>query len=727
MKCKQGKLYKLLQGILLLSVILLSGCGKTSEKPQEMLTEMSLQVCIDSTGKTYYAEYKDSQITPDYLPGALSFYIGDEYLYFKDNTDIMQQGIGRMTWQKDDIPQILPLDLAGSRIDAFAVYTENEETEVFIVGEDVAGSYVASYSLEGKEIWKSSFDEQISEFMRTAPIFQMVVGEEGIYAISAERIFLFDRNGVYQGDVECLGKSFVDICCCGNEGVYVTYYGTEGTQIFLSQVQFQTQKLTNDRIIMGNGMLYPGKEKTFLICDGTTVYSCEPSTERIVKLFSMSDYNITNSDLQTMCESDSGEIVAISWELLNRNSSVDIQILKEGQAGSQTEDGKRVVKLLCYDMLKDLLTEDVVEFNKQSKEYRVELIGMSAGGNTLDEMYSGVNTYLAAQESADILYMLDYCNLLRYQSKGYLEDLTPYLKKTQIYAPENLLEEPLECFTINEKIYGISHAFNIDTLVGKASQLGSEPGWTVEEFLGWLEENSKEKAVYGLSKVNVLECCLKGNMDAYVDWEQGKVTFDEASFRNMLLRISRLNTGSGDYYDLYYGEDATQVVLELSQQAGFNDNDERRYHEEAVYIGYPSETGEPRHYFYMNTYSILSRGECKDGAFAFLEYIMKKYDFENSYYLQKDAYEAAAEWSLNATYYDFISEDEYIEVPVVTEELLQKHKDLLQYAVADSLHNQKIRNIVIEEALIFFEGGKTLEETCAVIQSRAQLYVDENM
>ena len=176
-----------------------------------------------------------------------------------------------------------------------------------------------------------------------------------------------------------------------------------------------------------------------------------------------------------------------------------------------------------------------------------------------------------------------------------------------------------------------------------------------------------------------------------------------------------------------YGEDATQVVLELSQQAGFNDNDERRYHEEAVYIGYPSETGEPRHYFYMNTYSILSRGECKDGAFAFLEYIMKKYDFENSYYLQKDAYEAAAEWSLNATYYDFISEDEYIEVPVVTEELLQKHKDLLQYAVADSLHNQKIRNIVIEEALIFFEGGKTLEETCAVIQSRAQLYVDENM
>ena len=103
------------------------------------------------------------------------------------------------------------------------------------------------------------------------------------------------------------------------------------------------------------------------------------------------------------------------------------------------------------------------------------------------------------------------------------------------------------------------------------------------------------------------------------------------------------------------------------------------------------------------------------------------YDFENSYYLQKDAYEAAAEWALSATYYDFISEDEYVEVPVVTEELLQKHRDLLQYAVADSLHNQKIRNIVMEEAVIFFEGEKTLEETCAVIQSRVQLYLDENI
>ena len=46
-------------------------------------------------------------------------------------------------------------------------------------------------------------------------------------------------------------------------------------------------------------------------------------------------------------------------------------------------------------------------------------------------------------------------------------------------------------------------------------------------------------------------------------------------------------------------------------------------------------------------------------------------------------------------------------------------------AKVDTVQNQTIRDIVLEEAEPYFHDQKGLEETCKIIQNRVQLYLNE--
>ena len=41
-------------------------------------------------------------------------------------------------------------------------------------------------------------------------------------------------------------------------------------------------------------------------------------------------------------------------------------------------------------------------------------------------------------------------------------------------------------------------------------------------------------------------------------------------------------------------------------------------------------------------------------------------------------------------------------------------------------YNEEIRNIIIEDAEAFFSGQRSAQEVAGIIQSRAQVYVNEN-
>lgn len=169
---------------------------------------------------------------------------------------------------------------------------------------------------------------------------------------------------------------------------------------------------------------------------------------------------------------------------------------------------------------------------------------------------------------------------------------------------------------------------------------------------------------------------------------------------------------------------------------------EEAYGEKLVYKGYPSEDGAPC-YFYSGTgISILSRSTCKEGAYAFWEYyLLHHYLTADAYYTNKKLLENSMTYASEIQYaydeqrkkmirYQADSSPESDEkvlqwFPYMSEEQCDKQLVMMETVRIDTLENQTLRNIILEEAQYYFQGIRELEETCEIIQSRVQLYLAE--
>lgn len=65
--------------------------------------------------------------------------------------------------------------------------------------------------------------------------------------------------------------------------------------------------------------------------------------------------------------------------------------------------------------------------------------------------------------------------------------------------------------------------------------------------------------------------------------------------------------------------------------------------------------------------------------------------------------------------------------PAATDEDIQQFRQLLENAVIRDGELGLVNEILSEELDICFSGGRSVEETAEVIQSRVQLYLDENL
>ena len=83
----------------------------------------------------------------------------------------------------------------------------------------------------------------------------------------------------------------------------------------------------------------------------------------------------------------------------------------------------------------------------------------------------------------------------------------------------------------------------------------------------------------------------------------------------------------------------------------------------------------------------------------------------------------------NIKYLSLISDDNNLDLVEVlcTFYLEEYHSNYIIYSLNKrSYYNQNIINIVNEEAASYFEGQKSAKEVAQIIQSRVQIYVDEN-
>ena len=343
----------------------------------------------------------------------------------------------------------------------------------------------------------------------------------------------------------------------------------------------------------------------------------------------------------------------------------------------------------------------------------------------------------------------------RLAEQGYLEDLWPYIEEDPgLGWGENgllkgVLEAPLQAAKINGGLYAIFEKAQLHTLVGAKSVVGDRTGWTPEELLDTfaampdgsviLEDyhNWKDPSV----KQRFFTSLLYGFSDLFIDWEEGKCFFDGDRFRSLLELTSCLP----DQHDLervcanqleaqseHFNRLRDGVVM--LEDAGFGHWGEWRtrydwFFGESSYVGYPVDDGSSGSYFEPVGIKLAMSSTCRNKEAAWL-YMRQMYYSLGKYGQGIDVGKMLYRRELRAAMTDLCYTrigTEIVQFPPLTRKEHARIQELCDSTARSSLLvDQELVDLVMEAAGPYFAGDKTLDETVRLIQSRAELYVNEN-
>lgn len=323
------------------------------------------------------------------------------------------------------------------------------------------------------------------------------------------------------------------------------------------------------------------------------------------------------------------------------------------------------------------------------------------------------------------------------------------------FASENLKEDTyftnvIQSFSVNEKLYVLTPNFNIETMVTDKKWADSSKEWTTQKVMG-IYENNKEN--YRLNKSDntqytVFTYFFRGEYNKYVDWEKKQCHFTETEFIDLLefcKQFRKTNveetTEEKPYIQTFF---SLSDVFSLTRICHLCDE------MDLVCYGYPTSSGGKSVASITNTaFSVTENCQNIDMAYEFL---LGWYDEEYQSRLMNEQENFSLPISKKALYekLDWATTIEYTEnsdgdlEPVVKYEVMKNYYDtnpLLVYSISAEEREEileiieniteslmvdyPIYTIVLEEVEAYFEDDKSVLEVADIINSRAQLYINE--
>jgi len=466
-------------------------------------------------------------------------------------------------------------------------------------------------------------------------------------------------------------------------------------------------------------------------------------------------------------------------------SGISLVLLKKTPASEVTQ--KKVITL-AVNYLDYQLREPILEFNKKDPDYRIKVISYDSY-NTEADWSAGItklNTEIISGNVPDLILLNQLPGDI-YDSRGLLADLNPYLDADTELGGHDALLPALRNVLENDKgeLTRLAIGFNVNTVIGNADIVGAENGWTTDEMLA-VKANAPADSYlfsYYYTRQDMLTSLLYYNLGEYVNWETGETNFNSADFINT-LEIVKTFPESYDWEKYEYRDEQMDLLngTQLAQIAYIYSFDEvMRYNTllngKLAYKGYPcaSENG---HAIQLNT-PIAMTVKCKEteGAWRFLRMLLDE-DYQSNMWVfpsntkafekkVSDAmkneiadYDYSAWTSENETYvtdpnrfpgYTDNKDGSYTNIEGetiipkgsvylydektnsstiipwygLTQEIYDDFMELLNSINRTGESNDSISDIINEELGPFFNNQKSAQETAAIIQSRANIYVNE--
>ncbi|MCM1025303.1 MAG: extracellular solute-binding protein [Roseburia sp.] len=401
-----------------------------------------------------------------------------------------------------------------------------------------------------------------------------------------------------------------------------------------------------------------------------------------------------------------------------------------------------------------------VQYNRESDKYRVVVREYASVGD--------LNLEIAAGRMPDILIPEGLSTGERppmesYIARGLIADVGKLIEEDVELSGTKFLENVFEAYSVDGTLRYVVPSFTLSTMAARTANVGDGSDWSMERMQEILAEmGSRTQLLDGLNQSAFLEKALEYRGNDFVDRKTGKCAFDSPEFIE-LLRFAGTLPEEGSYagergegeYERQYLKDRT-LLMELSIWSFDREEIEEPLSYrlngflggEYTFVGFPGSfaenmgEGSGAVIRGWNCMALSARSESLAGAWDFARYYLtEEYQrkMTSSLPVNRQVFE---EWAVKQTERVYVTDENgerveldvglYLDggladVPPLSREQLDQVLAYMESVTTAPFEDRDLLNIIREEAGSFFSGQKSAEDAAAVIQRRAQMYVQENL
>lgn len=603
--------------------------------------------------------------------------------------------------------------------------------------------YILNFSMNG-ELMQAIFigdSDSLAEGNVTSvlALSGMINYSDNTYINSDRGVYVFDRDYKYIGKSELPEDAVYTYGIVEMyEGVYLYFYTSSNNSAYVKiDVDGNKIILNKNRIegleVAGDYAPIVLNERTIAFADYWGLALADIPTGDEVMLFNWSDCGIRYDGRSSINITKDGEYIVLSDDIQSGIKRI-YRIIEE-------TDTDNIATLTIASWLPNSsMNIAVAEYNSNHSESHITYKVYCGEGTDYDIAITNLNLDINGNNCPDML-ILDDMDINNLTEKGVLLDLTSFLDQSDNLSRDDYYSNVINGYNYNNQLIGIPQTFMVKTLVGRTVTSGANEGWTLNEMLVCGTQFAGTPMVQYVDKSSVLRELLKLSMSEFVDYKNSEAHFDSNEFCE-LLKYSNTYTDSFDWSNVTYGFPgvlAGETLYSNGYIANYGQFMEivSIFGDDYVIKGYPTPDGtwgniiEP-----CNIVGITVKCEQTNIAWDFIEYLAEESATENIYgdielfSARKSVNEALAEKLMSQEgelFFEVCYEDgTEVNIDYPTQDDIDKLFRIIESGIIITEDYSSVWTIIDEESGAFYSGQKSAEEVVDVIQSRVQLYLDEN-
>lgn len=523
-----------------------------------------------------------------------------------------------------------------------------------------------------------------------------------------DRIYIFDQGGNLRTENAASGCELITLLNAG-EKIFAAVCQDNGSGVCALDPE------TGD---LGETFICDGLDTQFTICSGSeetlavnsfsALYAFDIAESAFTKQFNWTgtslkgtdiSYLVLISDDKYMCVS-SGELLAVTAE----QETAEREKIVVGYVSSfNTDYGNNTLNAFAET------------FNKYNPRYYAEIKKYN---------YSEIQrlkTELVAGTAPDVLEVSSVSMDMDLSSDYYV-DLLPYIDSDSDLSRDDFVKSVFDSIIIDGRLTSIPASFWIYTVAGRSAEVGTMSGWTMSELNSALEAKGSDCVAFPgwLTAKEMMLWVSTLSMGQFVDWTTMTCDFTNHGFIELLnfckSMPERFDTNE---YTTDYNKNIL-LTIQVIQNFQIMETVKKNYNgDDITFIGFPNSNGNNGSFFsapYADIQlAIPEQTKNKDGAWAFIrEMLSAEYQREVDFLpVLKTELMLRLDESINK------------QDAILTQEDADKFLELLNETEVLLYGDSSIQNIILEEAIAFFENAKTAEEVAELIQSRVSIYLAE--